>query len=299
MNKAATTCFLTALCWLGASLTVQAQVKNIVVWNQLVSHPNQMVPQLLQRALEVTAQQYGDVNLIPSEAMEQGRLIRHMSSKPLIQVAVFGPTQQRERDAIAVRFPVTATLLSHRVCLIKAGRQAQFNGISGLHSLLESGITIGQHQDWPDTAILEANGINVWKSNKYSLLFDQLNVGRFDCFARGANEVVQEQVAHSFKNIVTEQSFVVYYPFPLFFFVNKAHPELAKRIELGLHELQSSGEFKRLFNTHFARTLNELNLAERNYLELKNPFLTPETEAAMQKYRDVFQPLIFANNHLQ
>lgn len=299
MNKALKTVCCLIFVWMTNAVQAQEQVSNIVVWNQLLSHPNQMVPQLLQRALAVTSEQYGEAKLVPSEAMEQGRVIRHMSSKPLIQVAVFGPTQQRERDAIAVRFPVTATLLSHRVCLIKEGRQAQFHGISGLHSLLESGITIGQHQDWPDTKILEANGIQVWKSNKYSLLFDQLNVGRFDCFARGANEVVQEQLAHSFKKIVTEQSFVVYYPFPLFFFVNRAHPELARRIEQGLQKLHQTGEFDRLFNTHFAQSLSQLNLAERNYLELKNPFLTPETEAAMRKYRDVFQPLIFAHNNLQ
>ncbi|MCE2570449.1 transporter substrate-binding domain-containing protein [Motilimonas eburnea] len=266
--------------------------QTIMVWDQLLSHPNEIVPKLLIKALDVTKPEYGDYELVPSEPMEQGRVIRFLAQSPHIDVAVFGPNKFRETVAIPVRFPVTGTLLSYRVCLIQQGKQSLFNGIANLNQLVESKLVIGQHQDWPDTSIMEANGLTLWKSTKYAILFDQLSVGRFDCFSRGANEIVQEFASHPDKGLAIEDNMMIYYPFPLFYFVNKAKPELAKRIELGLNRVYQSGEYHQMFKEQFGASLAQLHLAERNAIELTNPQLTPETEQAMLKFKQQFDALI-------
>ncbi|MCP4324452.1 MAG: hypothetical protein GY787_21855, partial [Alteromonadales bacterium] len=145
----------------------------IVVWDQLLTHPNAMVPDLLKRALQVTNEEYGKYQLIPSEAMEQGRVIKQMQANR-VDIAVFAPNRKREEIAIPVRIAVTGSLLSYRVCLIQSGKQEVFNKLNTLQDLISQNIKIGQHQNWPDTQIMEANGLKLWKANKYSLLFDLL-----------------------------------------------------------------------------------------------------------------------------
>ncbi len=268
--------------------------KPIVVWNQLLTHPNSMVPELLKRALDVTEAEYGRYQLIPSGDMEQGRVVRKLAEGENLHVAVFGPNKLREKIAIPVRFPVTGTLLSYRICLIRSGTQARFDYIQNLADLLKSGLIIGQHQDWPDTTILKANGLTLWRSIKYELLFDQLVAGRFDCFSRGANEIVQEYYSHGYKGLEIEKSFIIYYPFPLFYFVNTAYPNLAKRIELGLERLYASGEFEDMFRKNYQSSLKRLRLSHRTVIELNNPLLTEKTKLRMEKIKLEFSKLVLS-----
>ena len=274
------------------SFSCVAAKQKITVWDQLLSHPNSIVPELLIKALDATKPEFGDYELVPSESMEQGRVIRYLAQSPRLDIAVFGPNKFREEVAIPVRFPVAGTLLSYRVCLIQKGKQSHFNGIASLRQLIGSHLVIGQHQDWPDTSIMEANGLTLWRSTKYSILFDQLSVGRFDCFSRGANEIVQELKSHPNKGLEIEQSLIIYYPFPLFYFVNKSNPKLAERLSLGLQKVYDSGVYKDMFIAEFGDSLTELQLGERNLIELKNPQLSIETEQAMQQFKSQFDPLI-------
>ncbi|WP_051090330.1 transporter substrate-binding domain-containing protein [Psychromonas ossibalaenae] len=151
---------------------------------------------------------------------------------------------------------------------------------------------IGQHQDWPDTAIMEANGLTVWKGKKYDLLFNQLAAGRFDCFSRGANEIVQEHYAHSYKGLEIEKKLIIYYPLPLYYFVNKANPELAVRLEKGLNLLRANGEYEAIFKAKFSQTLKTLTIRGRTIIKLQNPLLTEPTKAQMHKDTDAFNKLV-------
>lgn len=264
----------------------------IVVWNRLLAHPNPMVSELLRRALEVTRDEYGDFQLISSEIMEQGRVIRQMSNSSHIQIAVFAPNKEREKNAIVVRIPVTGTLLSYRICLIREGHQSDFNSVNSLETLINSPLKIGSHQDWPDTQIMQANGLTLWEAKKYELLFAQLEAGRFDCFSRGANEIVQEQHSHADKALQIEQKLIIYYPLPFYYFVNKNNPELALRLSKGLTILKDNGEYEAMFKEKFGKTLKILAMQNRKIVELSNPLLTIETEKQMRRDKEYFDQLI-------
>ena len=264
----------------------------IVVWNRLLTHPNPMVSELLHRALEVTTDEYGDFQLISSEIMEQGRVIRQMSNSPHIQIAVFAPNKEREENAIAIRVPVTGTLLSYRICLIREGHQSDFNSVNSLQTLINSPLKIGSHQDWPDAQIMQENGLTLWKGKKYELLFAQLEAGRFDCFSRGANEIMQEYHSHADKVLQIEQNLIIYYPLPFYYFVNKSNPELALRLTRGLTILKNNGEYEAMFKDKFDGTLKKLAMNNRKTIELRNPLLTIETEKQMLRDKAYFDKLI-------
>ncbi|MFT6984404.1 MAG: hypothetical protein ACJAT7_000191 [Psychromonas sp.] len=264
----------------------------IVVWNRLLEHPNPMVSELLVKALQVTADEYGSFQLIPSEAMEQGRVVKQMANNGHVQIAVFAPTKEREESAIAVRIPVTGSLLSYRICLINKGQQERFKSVSSLDDLISSKLKIGTHRDWPDRTIMEANGLTLWKGHKYALLFEQLAAKRFDCFSRGANEVLQELDLHLDKELEIEQHLVIYYPLPFYYFVNKDNPELAVRLAKGLRMLIDNGEYEKIFKEKYAETLKILAIQDRVTIELSNPLLTEQSKVQMEKYKSYFQTLI-------
>ncbi|WP_037027387.1 substrate-binding periplasmic protein [Psychromonas aquimarina] len=281
-------CFIIVILLFAGRLYAQP----IIVWDRLLTHPNSMVPDLLKRALQVTADEYGPFQIVPSERMEQGRVIKKLAVQGNVQVAVFAPNKYREEIAIPVRIPVTGSLLSYRICLIRRADQADFTFISSLDDLINSKLMIGQHQDWPDTEIMEANGLTVWKGKKYDLLFNQLEAGRFDCFSRGANEIVQEHYAHSYKGLEIEKSLIIYYPLPLYYFVNKADPELAVRLEKGLNLLKENGEYEAIFKAKFSQTLKRLAIKDRTIIKLENPLLTEPTKAQMREDTAAFNKLV-------
>ncbi|PKG37468.1 transporter substrate-binding domain-containing protein [Psychromonas sp. Urea-02u-13] len=271
--------------------------QQVIVWNQLLTHPNSMVPELLKRVFEVTSQEYGPYRFIPSEPMEQGRAIRQMEIEGHLDIGLFAPNEKRRNSAISVPIPVTGSLLSYRICLIRKGEKSRFNDIKSLDNLIESDLLIGQHQTWSDTNILRANGLELWTTHKYSLLFKQLLAKRFDCFSRGANEVLQEYYAHGYKGLEIEQSLIIYYPLPLYYFVNKSKPILAKRIEKGMTILLENGEYQAMFNYYFADTVKLLNLTPRTVLTLKNPQLTEKARQQMLR-DDAFYKALIKNAYL-
>ena len=260
------------------------KVQQIIVWDQLLTHPNSMVAELLKRVFQVTLEEFGPYRFVPSESMEQGRAIRQMELKGNLDIALFAPNEKRRNSALAIPIPVTGSLLGYRICLIRKGEQGRFNGVKNLEGFINNELLIGQHQTWSDTNILRSNGLSLWTTYKYRLLFAQLVNQRFDCFSRGANEVLQEYYAHGYKGLEIERNIVFYYPLPLYFFVNKAQPKLALRVEKGMRILIDSGEYKRMFIHYFSDTIKLLKLPERTMIELQNPLITEQ--AAKQMLRD-------------
>lgn len=269
-----------------------AQVTKIVVWDSLYNNPTPIMMDYLHRALQVTKPEYGDYELIESAKMEQGRSLVEIAKlkNSKLDIASYAPTREREKQAIPIRIPVLSGLMGYRICLIEENKQALFDGIENKQQLIDKNISIGQHQDWPDTTILRANNIPVQTTHKKKLLFQQLARGRFDCFSRGASEIYAEYLAHSSQGITIENNLLIYYPLPIFFFVNKSRPLLAQRLQLGLERLIESGEFDTIFEQVFSPIIVELKLTERTVIDLHNPTLSEKTiqamEAPTQRFRE-------------
>lgn len=235
-----------------------AKVTNIIVWESLYNNPTSIVMDYLHRALQVTMEEYGEYQLIESVKMEQGRSLIELSKSQhsKLDVATYAPTTEREAQAIAIHIPLLSGLMGYRLCLIDEQKQTLFQGIKNKQQLINNNITIGQHQDWPDTTILRFNNIQVQTTHKKELLFQKLIRGRFNCFSRGASEIYSEYLTYKSQGIAIESELLLYYPLPIFFFVNKSRPLLAERIRLGLQRLIESGEFDLTFKLYFTAIID-------------------------------------------
>ncbi|MCP5078533.1 MAG: amino acid ABC transporter substrate-binding protein [Psychromonas sp.] len=288
-------CKITKITYLYALLlffpTQLVATTQITVWEHTVNDPTEIIMDTLQRALEITKQEYGEYQLVTSKKMEQGRALRELSKykNSRLDLAHFAPTAEREKQAIAIRIPLIQGLLGYRLCLINEGEQQKFSQITNKDQWLASDLAIGQHQDWPDTLVLKGNGLTVKTSSKYELLFLQLAKQRFDCFARGANEIYYEQRSHRNLGLVIEKEIALHYPFPLFFFVNKNNRELAARLKLGLTKLIENGTSEKLFEYYYQAQIEDLNLKNRHLIELQTPTLSYLTIQAMNHPKTIFK----------
>lgn len=88
---------------------------------------------------------------------------------------------------------------------------------------------------------------------------------------RRGNEV--EEHAISQPDLVVESSPSVYYPYPVYFFVNRDDKVLAERLARGFTRAQVDGSMQRLFLQYHAEALRQANLAKRHLISLENPLL--------------------------
>jgi len=229
---------------------------------------------VLELALAKTVKTHGQYNLQNSKVvMRQGRAIKQLVDSNLIDVIWTMTSIEREQQLIPVRIPLLKGLLGYRVFIICKGNQQAFSDINSLSQL--SKLTAGLGHDWPDTQILRANGLPVVTNSNFEGLFGMLQKGRFDYFPRGVNEAWAEVALHKENNVAVEQSLLLQYPAPLYFFVSPNNAKLAQRLEQGLRIALADGSFDRLFYQHLhpETLINLQSMNKRKTFTLKNPLL--------------------------
>lgn len=94
----------------------------------------------------------------------------------------------------------------------------------------------------------------------------------------GANEVAGVFGGRAAKSgkLMVEPSLLVFYPFPLVFYIHPDNKALAERVTQGLRTITDNGELDKIFNRYFAEDLKTVNLPVRVMIELKNPMLPVE-----------------------
>ncbi|WP_334012909.1 hypothetical protein [Alteromonas sp. S167] len=235
---------------------------------------------LLRLALSKTESEYGKAKLtFTKERLVQSRIMKELEGKGGIDVFWTVTSKERETTAIPVRVPLLNGIMGLRVSLVLEENLSNFTVLNKGNSLTE--MVAGQGHDWPDYEILHSNGFLVLGTSTYDLLVELLKKERIDYFPRALNEAIVEQKALKNKGIVIEPNYVLYYPSYIFFFVSKAKPELASRIEKGLKIAVEDGSFLKLFKSYVdtEHLNNELDLANRTMLRLQNPLLSEETTA--------------------
>ncbi len=204
----------------------------------------------------------------------QNRGVWFLRRKQQIDLCWTMTSIQREKEMLPIPIPLLKGLLGYRVFLINAKDQPKFDGIETLDQL--RALTAGQGQDWPDNAILEANGIPTEVGRSYDGLFEMLRKHRFDYFPRAISEAWQELEVHKHAGLAVEKHLLLYYPTDMFFFVNKASAPLAARVERGLRKAISDGSFDRLFHERNQDIIDLADIPHRTVFKLKNPALPPD-----------------------
>jgi hypothetical protein len=207
--------------------------------------------------------------------MQQGRALKQLEEGAGIDVFWSMTSKQRERDLLAIRIPIDKGLLGWRVFLINTKNRLQFEQVGSLDQL--KSFAAGQGHDWPDTEILQANGLTVRSSFSYDSLFKMLQSGRFDYFPRSIEEIWGEEKSHPDMDLEIEQNIVLQYPAAKYFFVNKRNTSLASALETGLRAAIRDGTFEQLFTKYNGALISRAKLQSRKLFKLKNPLLPPET----------------------
>jgi len=228
--------------------------------------------QLLQLALSKSG---ADYRIQTAEfPMNQERQVLEIEAGRTIDVGPIPSSAEREARLLPIRIPLNKGLLGWRLGLIRKGDQGLIAGINTLDDLKR--VRLAQGQEWPDTQILQANGVNVITAPKYEGLFKMLTGKRFDYFPRSVMEIWDEQAINA-ETLEVEPHLALHYFYDAYFMVNRKNTKLAQVIREGLEKAIADGSFDKVFQQYFGERLRKARLETRTVIELRNPLLTPGT----------------------
>ncbi len=237
---------------------------------------------VLTLALETTKAEFGDY-ILKGVAIEmpQERTSRMLERDEHINLTWRMTSKDLEQKLQAIYVPLLKGIMGYRIFIIRKGEQHFFPKTMTLQQLKK--IHVGQGLNWPDSQILQDNGYNLSRASSVHLLEMLINK-RFDYFPRALHEPWAEINESNNNQFVVEQNFVLKYPSPIYFFVNKNNIKLANRLQKGLTQLVKSGEFDHFFATHpiTSNILTKSNLKERTVFELTNQLMSEKTRKITQ-----------------
>ena len=236
--------------------------------------------EILQGALDKTTAEFGPFELEPSkQKMNEERYLAELKNGGGVNIAWSSTSTEKEATLLPLRIPLRKGILGYRVALISKENQAKIDQVKTLADLKK--LSIGQGAGWGDVKLYEANGFNV-STAKYDELFKMTSAGKFDLFPRGISEAFAEQEQHSKTNpnLVVEKNMLIYYPWPYYFFFNKADAALEKRIDVGIRKMMKDGSFDAIFKKYNGKAIEQANFKGRKIYRLKNDQLPKETPYA-------------------
>lgn len=235
---------------------------------------------LLTLVMEKSRDKYGDFRLKGvNVGKTQTNIFTLIEHQKVVNIIWTMTSKQREETLQPIRIPLFKGMGGCRVFLIRDGQQDRFDLIDDHEQLRK--LYAGQGTDWPDTEILEANNFNVVKAKVHTTLYDMLAKERFDYFPRAIYEAFSEVKLHP--ELAVEQRFLISYPAPFFYFINREDTRLAHRIEYGLTKIMEDGSFDEFFNAnpYSKNAVEQANIKARKVIELENPLLTEATQQAL------------------
>ncbi|MDN3680853.1 ABC transporter substrate-binding protein [Vibrio tapetis subsp. quintayensis] len=206
-----------------------------------------------------------------------------------LDIMYVAASKENESNMSTVYFPIYRGLLGMRLGIVTQPNVGLFQGVTNFSQVRN--FVACQGKAWPDTAILEANGIKIAKSLKYPNLFPMLDGGRCDYFPRGVFEPFTEVVAQSQFNLAVDEYVMLRYRMPFYFYTAKNDPELAMHFQDILYDMFEDGTYERLFfaDKEVSDALNLAGLEKRTIFDLNNPELSQKSQQIPNKFW--FDPL--------
>lgn len=275
-----------AILWLSAFASAQTEQKTagesggIVLWNGNKTESRQKYErEVLEAALTATKVSHGvwslqeDLTEYPL-AEDEASVFRTKGVDIFGTVA--GNAKLANEQKILIPLPLMKGLLGYRILIIRAADKGKFAGVKTPAQLKK--LRMGIPSTWADAELFRQNGYAVEEKGSFDDLFTRLENKEFDYVTFGANEVTGVFNARAAKSgkLIVESTLLVFYPFPLVFYVNPDNKALAERVTKGLQIISDNGELDAIFNRYFAADLKAVNLPARTMITLKNPILPAE-----------------------
>jgi hypothetical protein len=232
---------------------------------------------LLQEALEKTVDEYGPYRIELSKSFynpQRAEIELRKGTEVNIDGLTLSSVTTKDR-IIPIHFPVMKGVLGYRTFLIHKKDRDKFANIKTLDELKQ--LRVGQGIGWGDIPIFKHHDFKVATGKDYDSLFDMLIAGRFDYFSRGIGEALPEYNQHKTRlpDLWIEETILLYYPYPIYFFVNHQYPKLAERVQRGLELMLEDGSFDEYFLQYHEPMLEQAGIKDRKLFRIENPFLPP------------------------
>ena len=238
--------------------------------------------EVLKLALDKTNTSGHPIKIVPDPFnANQDRMLRQVKEGST-DVTWAVTSEEREREHLAVYFPLARGLLGYQVFLVHPDNQQSFGTRAPgefKQSLSVQGI------GWPDTDVMRFNGYRVEKV-PLTMMFKLIESKMADYFPRSVMEVEYELASRPSVQLVIEPHLAFYYSSPTYFCVSKRNRRLAERLKEGLDLALADGSLIALYNQQaFAQSANNM-LRERQIIRLQSPVLTPQSRQTLTRYQD-------------
>ena len=120
---------------------------------------------------------------------------------------------------------------------------------------------------------------------KFEAVYRMIKAGRCDFFPRRIIEGYSEVRHPGREELLSYDRILIAYKFPMYFFVSRTKPQLAKRIEQGLIKALDEGSFMELMRTQ-PTTKSAFPLSQYQssiIFHIENPYLPPKTPIKIHK----------------
>ena len=228
---------------------------------------------LVKLALEKTKAVYGDYRIVKIPPMNTARSIYSLESDKypnMLNELSYEKKLEQEFNFIYIDFPVELGIVGYRVCFASPKIYEDLKRAEKIEDLKK--YTIGQGAAWVDTTILRHNGFKVVEISNFDSIFKLIEMGRIDLFCRGANELQKEYEAQKYSDLLRyDESFVLHYPLPRFYYLNKNSTLAKERIEKGLLLAYQDGSINKMWEQFFLDRVEFAKLKQRKVFYLENP----------------------------
>ena len=281
----ATTILLAAMLAVGGT----AQAMDVAILDAPVNeidkrndYTNILLTQILQR----TQAKYGPfrVEYAPSY-MYRDRLFVELKRGIVVNVTAKATRPDWEdSELLTLRIPVDKGITEYRIALIRADDQEKFSHITDIEELKR--LTLGVGHAWSTRQVFQMLNFKYEAAADWEGLYKMLVAGRFDYFPRALSEVFVEYDDRkaSFPGMAIENSMMMYFPLPKYFFVSPQAPRLAARIEEGFKAMIKDGSFDKLFLKYHQPLIDRAGFCSRRIFRFSNPLLSDKTPLDKPEY---------------
>jgi hypothetical protein len=241
---------------------------------------------LLTAILKKTEPAYGPFTITYTDAyMHRDRLLSELIKGKSINVTAKATRPDWEESKLfTIRIPVDKGITEYRIFFIRKDDQARFTAVKNINEL--KAMTLGVGHAWSTNQVFKKLGFKTAAAADWEGLYKMLIAKRFDYFPRALSEVFIEYDDRktNLPDLAIEQSLLLYFPLPKYYFVSPENPRLAKRIEEGFKLMIRDGSFDKLFLSYHKPLIERAQFKSRRLFRLPNPLLSPKTPLNVPEY---------------
>jgi len=241
------------------------------------SPANDYIAELFFLALEKSDKKF---NCIPVKNLpSQKRTLLLLGEDKALDLTWTVTNVKREKQALAIKIPLDKGLLGYRIPLIQKNNPDLFKNKQ--HTTDITKLHFGLRFDWPDLEIFNQNDLSTLSFSSKSQSINLLKSGRIDAIPDGLLEVGSYKLA---PGLMYDEHVVLYYPSAVYFFVAKDNIVLHDALKTGLNLSLKDGSWQKLFDRHFSKLIENVNLEKRILIRLGNPTLPRTAPIDMPEY---------------